>query len=325
MKVNPAYEDIALPTAEWPLLDSYVPETENACRKANPAVYFTQLAAPVTTLRKISDALLDAWPNVQTRCDFDLSTQQYKLGRIDRQSYGSRFMLGLVSLGDAARYGLRTAALQTEPHTFVAPSRRSLAAAVALTTHGDRLSPYVLDQADVRRSGRAYPGTMVVYTAARLANLPKPQADKVAQFIRVSTTEGQRPGSGNGQLPEGYLPITRQGPTGKLFDQAQRAADAIERQKVPTPGSGSGPGGAGGGGGSGSAPGGGKPPAEAGSDAGPQGGDTTGAQVQDMPATMPVYSKVANGLLPAVLLLGVVALVVGAGARFLAGRGEDLR
>lgn len=324
MKVNPAYEDIALPTAEWPLLDSYVPETENACRKANPAVYFTQLAAPVTTLRKISDALLDAWPNVQTRCDFDLSTQQYKLGRIDRQSYGSRFMLGLVSLGDAARYGLRTAALQTEPHTFVAPSRRSLAAAVALTTQGDRLSPYVLDQADVRRSGRAYPGTMVVYTAARLANLPKPQADKVAQFIRVSTTEGQRPGSGNGQLPEGYLPITRQGPTGKLFDQAQRAADAVERQKVPTPGSGSGPGGAGGGGGSGSAPGGGKPPAEAGSDAGPQAGDTTRAQVQDMPATMPVYSKVANGLLPAVLLLGVVALVVGAGARFLAGRGEDL-
>ena len=68
-----------------------------------------------------SDALLDAWPNVQTRCDADLATQSYKLGRIDRQPFGSRFMLGVVSLGDAARYGLRAAALQTKKGTYVAP------------------------------------------------------------------------------------------------------------------------------------------------------------------------------------------------------------
>ncbi len=122
MVVNPAYRDLTLPRAEWPLLDTYVPETQNSCRQANPSVYFTPLAAPVTTMRKISEALLDAWPNVQTRCDFDLSTQQYKIGRIDRQSFGSRFMLGIVSLGDAARYGLRPAALQTSKKRYVVPT-----------------------------------------------------------------------------------------------------------------------------------------------------------------------------------------------------------
>ena len=52
---------------------------------------------------------------------------------------------------------------------------------------------------------------MVVYTAARLQNLAQDDADKVAQFIRISTTEGQRPGSGNGELPDGFLPIRKTG------------------------------------------------------------------------------------------------------------------
>ena len=133
MKVNPSYKKIELPRPEWPLLDDYIPETENTCRQNNPAVYFTQLAAPVTTLRKIAEALLDGWPNVQTRCDFDLATNSYKLGRVDRQSFGARFMLGIVSLGDVERYGLRSAALETKSG-YVAPTDESLGAAVALTT-----------------------------------------------------------------------------------------------------------------------------------------------------------------------------------------------
>ena len=75
------------PRAEWPLLDTYVPKTESDCRQKNPGVYFTQIAAPVTTLRKIAEAVLDAWPNVQTRCDVrPRAREPYKLGRVDRQS-----------------------------------------------------------------------------------------------------------------------------------------------------------------------------------------------------------------------------------------------
>jgi hypothetical protein len=246
MKVNPAYKKIKLPRSEWPLLDTYVPTTNDACRQANPNVYFTQLAAPVTTLRKISEALLDGWPNVQTRCDFDQGTKTFKLGRIDRQSYGARFMLGVVSLGDAARYGIRTAALQTREGSYVAPTEGSLGAAVDLMqqqppkgagglTESERLTrPFELDQADVRRSKKGYPGTMVVYTAAKLRELEKDDAAEVALFIRTATTEGQQEGAGNGELPAGFLPVRRTGATGKLYRTAQDVAEAVEAQ-VPAP------------------------------------------------------------------------------------------
>ena len=92
----------------------------------------------------------------------------------------------------------------------------------------------MLDQADVRRSGKAYPGTMVVYTAAKLRNLIQDDADKVALFIRTATTEGQKAGPGNGELPGGFLPIEKKGSTRKLFDLAQDVADAVEAQ-TPLP------------------------------------------------------------------------------------------
>ena len=308
MVVNPRYRNIDLPRADWPLLDTYVPETASDCRQKNPGVYFSQIAAPVTTMRKIAEALLDAWPNVQTRCDFDPATGDYKLGRIDRQSFGSRFLLGIVSLGDAARYGLRAAALETRKGSYVAPTDRSLSAAVALMDRERAHRPFVLDQGEVRRSGRAYPGTMVVYTAARLQNLAKPDAARVAQFVRVSTTEGQRPGSGNGQLPEGYLPIGRSGVTGKLFDAAQETADAIEAQREPKPSATPG-----GGGDVGTAdgpglpaPGGGQPPKGDPTSTAP----TLPATPVAMPATQAVSSDLAGGLLPLLILLGATGCLL---------------
>lgn len=305
MVVNPTYRKLALPRVEIPLLDDYIPVTESECRQKNPAVYFSQVAAPVTTLRKIAEALLDSWPNVQTRCDFDTSTSTYKLGRIDRQSYGSRFMLGIVSLGDAERYGLRTAALETRRGRYVAPTNRSLTAAVRLARQAKKHQPFVIDQADLRRSSQAYPGTMVVYTAARLQNLPKADAAKVAQFIRVSTTEGQRTGFGNGELPNGFLPIRRTGPTAKLYDSAQQVAAAIEAQKEPKPagpptGTDNGP----------AAPT--SPPAIATPSAAPTPSAVPSStpEAAQMPATKPVGSGVAGGLLPALLLVGAIGCVV---------------
>lgn len=310
MVINPKYKNLELPRADWPLLDTYIPKTESDCRRNNPAVYFSQLAAPVTTLRKIAEALLDAWPNVQTRCDFDTATGTYKLGRIDRQSFGSRFMLGIVSLGDAERYGLRSAALETKPGTYVEPSNRSLSAAVAMSEQRKRYLPFALDQGDVRRSAAAYPGTMVVYTAARLQNLPEADAAKVAQFIRVSTTEGQRQGSGNGELPEGYLPIEKTGVTAKLYASAQEVADAVEAQR----GSGTEPDGSDGGGAQ-EPPTGDVPPLAPG-DGEPSAAPSlpTNPSVPPapiaMPATQPVDSTLAGGLLPLLILLGAIGCVI---------------
>ena len=319
MKVNPSYKDIALPRADWPLLDTYIPKTESDCRKKNPGVYFSQLAAPVTTMRKISEALLDAWPNVQTRCDYDQSTGLYKLGRVDRQSFGSRFMLGIVSLGDAARYGLRSAELETKPGTYVGPTNRSLSAATALTKQSKPHFPFVLDQAKVRKSGVAYPGTMVVYTAARLQNLDQADADKVADFIRISATEGQQSGSGNGQLPEGYLPIQKTGVTAKLYTSALDTADAIEAQQgsAADPSDDSSDNGTNSSTGSGGA----VPPGDAPDGGTPSSGDSpsavpsSGTTAVVMPDTAPVSSSLAGGLLPLLILLGAVGCLVALALR----------
>jgi hypothetical protein len=325
MVVNPTYKNITVPTAIWPLLDTYVPKTDITCLQENPSVYFSQIAAPVSTLRKIAEALLDAWPNVQTRCDFDTSTDLFKLGRIDRQSFGARFMLGIVSLGDAKRYGLRDAALETKAGQYVAPDQRSLAAAVALGRQSARYAPFVIDQGAVRKSGEAYPGTMVVYTAARLRNLPQGDADKVAQFIRVSTTEGQRPGSGNGDLPDGFLPIQTTGVTAKLYDSAQEVAAAVEAQKEPRSEQTGGSTGSGTGTGTGLGAGTGvtgpvssfDPPGDAdpSSARGPSAAPSVPTAATPMPDTQPVGSTIAGGLLPLLILLGAIGCVAATALR----------
>jgi hypothetical protein len=330
MVVNPNYRDLQLPATSIPLLDDYVPETGNTCRQQNPAVYFNQLAAPVTALRKVSEAILDAHPNVQTRCEFEPDTGLFRIGRVPRQSFGARFMLGVVSLGDAARFGLRTAALQAEPGSFVSPDAASLAAAVQLMEPQGPTQPFVLDQQAVRRSTQAYPGTMVVYTAARMRNLSKADAATVAKFIRIATSEGQRQGPGNGELPAGFLPLRSSGPTAPLLAAARQTADAVAAQTPPA----------------------GSTPEEEGSEGpDPAGGGTSGgasgpagpldvpaaelpgeadepvsAPVTDpveagtepvaMPATTPISSRVAGMLLPLLFLGGLLGTLVVATGRF---------
>ncbi len=319
MRVNPSYKKVSLPRDEWPLLDSFIPKGSTQCQLANPSTYFNNLAAPVTTLRKISDAILDGWPNVQTRCDTDISTNPvtYKLGRVDRQPYGNRFVLGIVSLGDAARYGLHTAALETKKGTYVRPTDASMAAAIRLTKQAKKYGPFTLDQKDVRRSSSAYPGTMVVYTAARLQHLDKADAEKVALFMRVATSEGQEQGSGNGELPSGYLPIVKRGATAKLYDSAREVADAVEAQKEPssspssTPPSPSADGGTSGG----TTPPAAVPPGSTPSVAPPttpSASPSTAPQAVEMPATKAVGSDIAGSVLPLLILLGAIGCVVTA-------------
>jgi hypothetical protein len=140
-------------------------------------------------------------------------------------------MLGITSLGDAARFGLRPAELQTTAKHFAGPTDAALAAAVRHATQSAKLAPFTIAQAALSKDAVAYPATMVVYTAARTANLPKADAAKVASFIRTATTEGQKPGPGNGQLPGGYLPIRSTGATQALFAAASQVADAVAAQK----------------------------------------------------------------------------------------------
>ncbi|TCJ28606.1 hypothetical protein [Nocardioides jejuensis] len=234
MVVNPSYKGYKLPTQTWELKDSFVGNTD--CWKANPSPFFSLMAAPVSRMYTITQALIDAQPNIQTRCEEQVNAAtKWKLGKIDRQGYGNRFMLGLVSLGDAERYGIDVAKLETTDGTFVAPTHDSESAAVALMKQKGARQPFTLDQAAVKKSATAYPGTMVVYTAAKTCDVKADVADHVASFVRIATTEGQVPGSGNGRLPDGFLPIVKTGATAPLFKAAQQTADAVAAQKCAVP------------------------------------------------------------------------------------------
>ncbi|WP_448631231.1 hypothetical protein [Cellulomonas soli] len=232
MVVNPAYRDVTVPTASWPLLDTWVRPSLQECESQITTPYLSLVAAPVNSLRKIAEAVLDAWPNVQTRCTRSTTSDPWKIGRVERQGYGTRFMLGVVSLGDAERLGLRTAQLLTAgtgtSGTYVGPSPAAMAAAVASATQEAPGEPFTLDRATLPDD--AYPGTMIVHVAARLSGLDAATAGHVSQFVDVATGEGQVPGSGNGQLPDGYLPITGTGPTAALLASARQVSGAFLRQ-----------------------------------------------------------------------------------------------
>ena len=244
MKVNPATR---ASSCRRPSGRSWTPTSRrptNACRQDNPAVYFTQLAAPVTTLRKIAEALLDALAQRAdpVRLRPGHATPTSWAGSTGRAT-GRASCSASSASATPQRYGLRIAALETKARTRT--SRRAtarLGARPCELTDADRPMTTAVRARPGRRAqvGTAYPGTMVVYTAARLANLDQADADKVAQFIRVATTEGQKTGTGNGELPPGYLPIEDKGVTAKLYDSAQEVADRgrgadAAAQRGPTP------------------------------------------------------------------------------------------
>jgi hypothetical protein len=236
MSVNPAYKDTELPTPEWELQDTYVPAYGQECQKVNFATspYFSQIAAPVSQLATIAQDMLDAHPNVQTRCDKGTSSEPWKVGRVGTQDFGTRMMLGVVSLGDAVRYGLRTAELRTlgtrTGATFVAPSDTTLAAAVQTAAQTAPGAPFLLDAGLLRSVPAAYPGTMIVHAVAKLDGLDATSAAYVSRFISIATTEGQRRGTSVGELPGGYLPIVADGATAKLFASAELVAKAVAAQ-----------------------------------------------------------------------------------------------
>ncbi|WP_300681117.1 hypothetical protein [Nocardioides sp.] len=237
MKVNPAYKKVKLPVSTWPLLDTWeLGKTGDTCLDANPSPYFPKVAAPVSSLRLISLAMLFNWPNVNTYCVMNLDTGTWQLGRIAVQGIGQRFMMGTISLGDAARYGLTMASLEAKPGHYVAPTQASMAAAVKLSTPTKAYKPFTLSQAKVKKSTTAYPGTMVVYTAAKATGLDKATAQHVGEFIKISLSEGQVAGRGNGKLPDGYLPIRKSGATAALYAAGQKARTAILAQKAITTG-----------------------------------------------------------------------------------------
>jgi ABC-type phosphate transport system substrate-binding protein len=241
MVVNPKYKDIKLPVNKWPLLDTfaspklYTP-TSNDCLYEDPVPFLPLVAAPLSTLADIAQSMQFAIANSQTICvqPIDGSSVGEKLVATGRQTVGHRFMIGITTLGDARRYQLHAAALQTSTNRYVTPTTASLTSAASFLQPNKATGTWALNYQQMRTAkagASAYPGTMLVNTVVPTKGLPATAARDYASFLRFVAGPGQKAGPGTGELPAGYVPITAASGIGSLATYTGFAADAVAQQR----------------------------------------------------------------------------------------------
>lgn len=237
MRVNGYYRGLQLPVAAWPLLDGWVETSTQTClaQLAGSTPTLARFASPVATMGRAVGALLDQRPTSHVVAS--VAGNGACAWESERQITGTRFMLGLVPVADANRYGIRLAALSVASEAgapFQRPTDEAMAAALRAfhepTVRSVATADYSAMPAD------AYPGTMVVSTAVPLDGLSSTQVDGVASALRYITGSGQVPGRADGQLPAGYLPIRPTGVGAGLYRAAQAALASID--PPPSPGGG---------------------------------------------------------------------------------------
>jgi hypothetical protein len=253
MVVNPAYKSIALPVANWPLLDTHLVHLApggNPCLDASPVPWLPLVASPVSNPATVALHMQFDIANSQTTCK-DGGTEQQKLTAIGRQSPSIRFVLGLVSLGDATRYQLSTAALQTQRtstgtgqftdaagRSFVAPTDAALRAAGALLRPSDELGTWPIPYDTLRTDpggAKAYPGTVLMSIDVPTKGLPAGDAQRYGQLLHFAAGPGQTPGLASGDLPPGYLPLSAANGLAALAGYTNKAADAVAAQSGVVP------------------------------------------------------------------------------------------
>jgi hypothetical protein len=186
----------------------------------------------------------------QTLCSGD-TPQTEKLVARGREQQGLRFLLGITTLGDAERYGLRPAALETHGgstssaqftsasgRTFVGPSIASMLAAAKLMVPSKSTGTWQLPYSTLRKSSAgatAYPGTMLLSTDVPAQGLPKSTAANLATFLKFAATTGQVPGTGDGNLPAGFVPLTAANGFATMVRYTKSAAVDVAKQKGVVP------------------------------------------------------------------------------------------
>jgi hypothetical protein len=253
MRVNPSYKGISLPTASWPLLDTFVPkdlENSVSCLSVAPIPWLPLVSAPVSAMSTISLDMQFDVANSQVNC-LNSGQQNQKLGPVGREATGQRFVLGITSLGDANRFALATASLEAQTsasapdaftdatgRTFVAASDDSLRAAVKMMTADRTANTWLLPYDKLRSDAagaQAYPGTLLVSMDVPTSGLPKTEAANYASMLRFFVGTGQTPGFGNGQLPPGFLPLTAANGGAAFVSYSGRAATAVAAQHGDLP------------------------------------------------------------------------------------------
>jgi hypothetical protein len=119
-----------------------------------------------------------------------------------------------------------TAELRNAAGQFVAPTRAGLAAGLAGMRKTDVPGVVTSDPESLIKG--AYPLTTVSYAVTAPNILTKAQAADYALFIRYAVGAGQKPGTGLGNLPDGYLPLTA-----ALRNRALAVAKDVQSRRGP--------------------------------------------------------------------------------------------
>jgi hypothetical protein len=254
MLVNPNYKGISLPLYRWPLLDTTVPDFGGTipCQTPDtPTPWLPLVASPTPTLATTAIDVEFASSPAKVACNA-LSTDAsagFQWAATGRQGPGIRFVIGVTSLAQANRYDLNVAALQSASFVpdasakftdgngriFVLPSQASLKAAMSQLTADPTKKLWTVNYAGLQSTPSAYPGIMPVYLDVPVTGLDSDLASKYATFLSFAAGTGQIRGTSFGQLPDGYLPLTKDNGAADLLAYDAVAAAAIRKQSGVIP------------------------------------------------------------------------------------------
>ena len=235
MEVNPAYQGIALPVAQWPLLDTHIATSFGATTRAS-----RPLIGAVAAVGGLADRGSGADRAEHAVRDRQLAGRLRQPGSGDPEARLSR--PGESGQPIPARPGVarRRATLR--------PADRGVADAEHGRPDGghhrrDRADLCGADHVDARARGEAccspddaagtwpipydamrttaagadaYPGILLISTDVPTQGLPSGDAKDYSELLDFAAGTGQTPGLGNGQLPDGYLPMTAANGLGSL-------------------------------------------------------------------------------------------------------------
>jgi hypothetical protein len=234
MRVNPFYQGLQIPQETLPKIDPY-------CRRDQSAAAFPQLC--VFDLHPAAADLHEAARDTSRGDTLALQWATFTAKRlptdpvyqkVPREVPGSRQILGLTDTATAARYQLTTVKLRNASGQFVAPTTATMLAGVSAMQPSGVAGVQVPNPA--AKVADAYPLTVLSYAVAAPNQLAADAAKDYATFVRYAAGPGQTPGTGPGQLPDGYAPL----PTA-LRQQALKAATDIQNRVGPKASAGASP------------------------------------------------------------------------------------
>lgn len=168
--------------------------------------------------------------NSGRKTNWDVTLTPPQATSIGAQVPGVRFEIALTTSQAATLYGLPTAALVTSPSD---------------TSPGVTATPTTIAEGLAGQAG-GYPLTMKTYAAVNVCATPTSDLTADATFLTYAAGRGQISGTGLGQLPLGYAPLTSSDTAqtsavaSALLAEVRSPKCASHRSSTPTPAGGGG-------------------------------------------------------------------------------------